>query len=719
MPVEEISTVNIESSLSRNGSLRHLKKNLKQHASPISPLSPDSMSSSSFDLAVADGADYSIEKLYQNICDMECSDGSQSVHSFTTYGNESRIDSELRFLVGAHDGGTKEDIKEVVVVEKKVVIPQKVSKWKKPGNIVKGIASNVKCINPIAANVKCINPITANVKCINPKPPVGKMTTRKRRSVSFDDKNYVIRRVVDGRGNVEKGTNNPDLGPYLLKKAKDIISKGDTDKKAFELLLRAKKCFENSVYEKPNLDYVMCLHILASIYCGTGQHKEAIPVLERAIEIPNVELGQNHSLAKFVGCMQLGDIYAMLGHVEQSIVHYKQGLEIQKGTLGAEDPRFGRTCRYVAEAYVQAFEFDEAEKLCQMALDIHRENGSSFSIEEAADRRLMGLICESNGNHEAALEHYRLASRALCTTGQDSEVALLDCSIGDAYLVLARYDEAVFSYKKALSYFKSSKGKNPLAVALVFVRLAELYAKVGKFGDSKSYSEKALKIYTKQSTLGTNADDIANGLTELATIYESMNELDQALKLLEMSLGMYSSAPGQKSVVAGVEAQIGVMNYMLGNYSQCFEYLKSSVSDFEASGEKKSSLYGITLNQLGLTCVQLNEISEAAEYFEEAKGILEREYGMSHPDTLGVYSNLAGACDALGRWDDALDLLEYIVLTREEKLGTADPVADDEKRRLAELLNEAGKTRRRKSRSLEALLDRKTQIITRKVTRLM
>lgn len=48
---------------------------------------------------------------------------------------------------------------------------------------------------------------------------------------------------------------------------------------------------------------------------------------------------------------------------------------------------------------------------------------------------------------------------------------------------------------------------------------------------------------------------------------------------------------------------------------------------------------------------------------------------------------------------------------REEKLGTANPDVDDEKRRLAELLKEAGRVRSRKSRSLVTLLDNNTQIL--------
>jgi hypothetical protein len=48
--------------------------------------------------------------------------------------------------------------------------------------------------------------------------------------------------------------------------------------------------------------------------------------------------------------------------------------------------------------------------------------------------------------------------------------------------------------------------------------------------------------------------------------------------------------------------------------------------------------------------VQCYAINEAADLFKEARSILEKEYGPHHPDTLGVYSNLAGTYDAMGRY---------------------------------------------------------------------
>ncbi|KAI3793950.1 hypothetical protein L1987_36573 [Smallanthus sonchifolius] len=579
------------------------------------------------------------------------------------------------------------------------------------------------CSTPKTTTPKKLNLSSSGISVSSPRssprsPQVPKPKTRSR---SFHDNNLLPlgspRTIGSPRTlgsprisekNAPQGSNGKEdpayLGPYLLKQTQELISSGENPKKTLELGIRAMKAFESSRFQKPNLEYVMCLHIVAALYCSLGQYGEAIPLLERSIEIPSMGEGQKNSLAKFAGCMQLGDTHAMLGYIENSILCYSAGLGIQRQVLGVTDPRFGETCRYVAEAHIQALEFDEAKKLCQMALDIHKANGSSASVEEAADRRLMGLVCDAKGEYEAALEHYVLASITMSAAGQDSDVAAIDVCIGDAYLSLARYDEAVFAYQKALNVFKATKGDNHPSVASVFVRLAELYNKMGKFRESKSYCGNALRIYEKPMQ-GSPNDEIGNGFIEVAAIYESMNEAGAAINLLKKALKVFGKAQGQLSTIAGVEAQMGVLYYMMRNYSDSYDYFKVAVSKLRVIAEKKSALFGNVLNQMGLACVQIDLLDEAADLFEEAKGVLEVEYGPHHPDTLGVYSNLAGTYDAMGRWEDAIEILEYVVGMREEKLGTASSDVDDEKRRLAQLLKDAGRDRSKKDLSLEFLLD--------------
>lgn len=69
------------------------------------------------------------------------------------------------------------------------------------------------------------------------------------------------------------------------------------------------------------------------------------------------------------------------------------------------------------------------------------------------------------------------------------------------------------------------------------------------------------------------------------------------------------------------------------------------------------------------------------------------------------------------RVGEAIEILEHVLKLREEKLGTANPDVDDEKKRLAELLKEAGRSRNRKPKSLENLLVTNSQRIRKEVTR--
>eukprot|EP00268_Persea_americana_P024634 TRINITY_DN2406_c0_g1_i6.p1 TRINITY_DN2406_c0_g1~~TRINITY_DN2406_c0_g1_i6.p1 ORF type:complete len:735 (+),score=191.90 TRINITY_DN2406_c0_g1_i6:361-2565(+) len=711
-----------------------IKENPSINKSPRSPLSPRSPQSEGVDLHLEGCVDTSIERLYENVCEMQSSgDRSPERSSFISYGEESRIDSELRHLVGGdinieieEEDDDEYDVgKDVVSTIENGSANGKLMRENRTQSPSTKSASSTRSRRPnlhldpeesikLSPNRKKAHAKPSmdqqNNKILR-KPILGVVPIRKQRNFTIG-----LSKLKLTEDPSEAGLDNPDLGPFLLKLARDSVASGDNPQKALELALRAAKSFERCANGKPSLELVMSLHVVAAIHCSLGQYSRAIPVLEHSIQIPMIEEGQEHALAKFSGYMQLGDTYAMLGQLENSIQCYKTGLEVQKQVLGETDPRAAETCRYLAEAHVQALQFDEAEKLCQMALDIHRENGTPASLEEAADRRLMGLICDTKGDHEAALEHLVLASMALMSNGQETEVAPVDCSIGDTYLSLARYDEAVFAYQKALTVLKSTKGENHPAVASVFVRLADLCNKTGKLREAKSYCENALRIFEKPSP-GTPPDEIASGLTDVSAIYESMNETEQALKLLQKALKIYGDAPGHQNTTAGIEAQMGVMYYMMGRYAESYASFKNAIEKLRKSGEKKSAFFGIALNQMGLACVQRYAINEAADLFEEARTVLEQEYGPYHPDTLGVYSNLAGIYDAMGRLDDAIEILEYVVGIREEKLGTAHPDVDDEKRRLAELLKEAGRVSNRKAKSLVTLLDTNSQIPKTKPTR--
>lgn len=141
-------------------------------------------------------------------------------------------------------------------------------------------------------------------------------------------------------------------------------------------------------------------------------------------------------------------------------------------------------------------------------------------------------------------------------------------------------------------------GQDENSTTEFYIRLADLQNRVGKLRDSKSYCENALRVYLKPSP-GTLVEEVVTAFIETSAMCQSMNELDKSIKMLTRAWKIYANAPGQQNTVAGIEAQRGVVSYMMG----------------------------IALNQIGLACIQRYEIHEGADLFEEAKTILEIEYG--------------------------------------------------------------------------------------------
>jgi hypothetical protein len=161
------------------------------------------------------------------------------------------------------------------------------------------------------------------------------------------------RKPTPGPGTDEAALDNPDLGPFLLKQARDAMVSGEgggAALRALEFAERAARALERRG-AGAELDLAMSLHVAAAIHCGLGRHADAVPVLQRAVAVvTRTDRGgeEEWSLAAFSGWMQLGDTHAMLGRMDDSIACYGKGLQIQMAALGDRDPRVAETCRSFA-----------------------------------------------------------------------------------------------------------------------------------------------------------------------------------------------------------------------------------------------------------------------------------------------------------------------------------------------------------------------------------
>ncbi|KAK8702421.1 hypothetical protein V6N13_020776 [Hibiscus sabdariffa] len=415
----------------------------------------------------------------------------------------------------------------------------------------------------------------------------------------------------------ESYLDNPDPGPFL---ARDTVTSRHNPDAALDYATK-------SIERGSGLELAMSFRVLAAIYTSLERFEEAVSVLERSIEVPVPGNGSGHALAKISRCM----------HLDQSIKCYDSGLRIQIEALEDSDPRVAEISRYLAQALVQAMQLGEA-------LEIHKEQSAAASLEDTADyHRLLALVCEGKADYESALEHLVLASMSMIANSQENELATIHVSIGNIYLSLCRFDEAIFAYRKALAVLKFTKDRNPPSVASVFIRLTDLYYKTCKVRESKFYSENALRIYSKPVS-GTTSEEIASGLTEVLGMYEGLNEPEEVLKLLENTMKLLEDTDGNRRTIAGIEALMSNMYYLDGRNGEDQSSFESAVEKLHANGENKSAFFdNILLHSFMFMSIIMVE--------------------------------------------DAIEILEYIL-----KTGTEIPDVDDEKKRLAKLLKQGGRT---------------------------
>ncbi|KAG9136019.1 hypothetical protein Leryth_015868 [Lithospermum erythrorhizon] len=234
-----------------------------------SPLSTYTLGTDSMDLTDGWAIDTSIEQLYNNVHEMQCLCSTlPSSRSLMSYGGESRIDSELRFLAGGdhEEMEEKKEVGEENGDDRDGVLDEE----KKCNDDKKGDGDEI-CTSKI-------EPVSLEQEngVLQPSLSSEPSTKPNRKSRSFHNRPPTLKQGASSKklntvSSLKNGTGSSSetayIGDYLLKQAKQLLSSGDNPQKVLKVVVRAMNSFEKSANKKPNLEYVMCLHIIAALYC--------------------------------------------------------------------------------------------------------------------------------------------------------------------------------------------------------------------------------------------------------------------------------------------------------------------------------------------------------------------------------------------------------------------------------------------------------------------
>ena len=244
---------------------------------------------------------------------------------------------------------------------------------------------------------------------------------------------------------------------------------------------------------------------LAGTYLRLGRIADAVPLIERMVQITETARGRQHPrVASWLG--QLGAAYCQLGRPEAALPVEQRALRITERARGRRHPDTALRLANLALTYHQLGRGSDAIPLLERALQITEAARGPDDPATATSAGNLGVIYRENGRITDAVP---LFERALKIT----EAALARVR---AVLVLDQED----------SHARLERMHD---VDIALKNLASTYSALGRPADALPLDQRALQI--TEAVAGPHHPDIATALANLAITYRALGQPENAAPL--------------------------------------------------------------------------------------------------------------------------------------------------------------------------------------------
>jgi CHAT domain-containing protein/Tfp pilus assembly protein PilF len=306
----------------------------------------------------------------------------------------------------------------------------------------------------------------------------------------------------------------------------------------------------------------------------------------------------------------------------------------------------------------------------QQALSIWRDGSRKAFSRESRERQ--GAILNRMGDayvrlrqYPQALESYQQALDIAKEVGDRAAKAVAFSSIGAAYQELGRYSQALSSYQQALEAAKSIGDRSEEGRLLN--KLGEILSQLGQQPQARDYYQKALAIAKE---VGDREEEgrilaairaVPDNLTQPppASGYgqpPSSTRQAEADRLLQQAWEQYQTCQFQSAMQSSQSAL--EIYHEIGNH-----YYQQALSILQAVDDRAGE--GATLNNIGLVYSNLGQYRQALEQYQQAlpitRAISDRVLEGATLNNIGlVYSNLGQYAQALEQFQQALVIAREI-----------------------------------------------------------
>ncbi|WP_199306750.1 CHAT domain-containing protein [Anabaena sphaerica] len=301
-------------------------------------------------------------------------------------------------------------------------------------------------------------------------------------------------------------------------------------------ILREIKTANPKGYSYANSEKTL-LSDIGAVYFRSGRYQKALDFYQQNLVMQKAD---NDRISSAEIMNNIGVVYLNLGNYAEALDNYQQALNTVQDFCYKEK----LTCYLGLEAailnnvsgvYFNLGQYQKAlESLEKSAAIYKRINNSEY---KNVTQRDIEILYSALGYNPQVLQQINSRANVGDAFGKDSfqfqGEALNLSNIGQIYLGLGKYDQALNVYQQALKIYKDNNYKSGIAFTLN--NIGRIYQNQGKYDQAKELNQQALTNYREIGDRTGEGVTISN----LGQVYQQQKQDAQALELYQQALAIH------------------------------------------------------------------------------------------------------------------------------------------------------------------------------------
>ncbi|CAF1512808.1 unnamed protein product [Adineta steineri] len=436
---------------------------------------------------------------------------------------------------------------------------------------------------------------------------------------------------------------------------------------------------------------------IGTIYNTRGEYKEALKFFELCLSIELLSKSENQSEISTT-YNNIGNVYNNMNDYENARINYEKTLQLMNKDIPLEHPSWAITWSNLGSVYndmgnhAEAIEYFERALRSQI-ISLPPEHPSRLSTESN-----LALSYLYVGDHQKAQEKYQKVLDATLRIKPPNMVSIAKAyrNIGIAFQMQHEYKRALIYFNKAFHIQQRHLSANDPDLGLTYINLTDLYISMGQKNNAFEASRRSLEIFQKQEplnvlrlakiydTLSSLEDDVekaiqyqeealafllkikygnkqlvAGAYNNLGNRYKLAEQFDKALCYFKQALDINNELTnGDQDHVslAEIYANIGDVQYHLGNTSDALDYLMKSVNiQLKMRDYVQNPDLAETYDCLGRIYCDLKQYELSLVYYEKAIKIWKLLSEIHDIQLATTYQHMAFMYAEMGQWEQAVE----------------------------------------------------------------